>query len=57
MFGKRLTFKRRKQRAMCYNGEDYEHASNTVNCTCQEDDYEWYVVFVFSKLSDSQNRF
>jgi len=38
--GQQVTYTRRKQSALCYNGEDYEAVIQRTPCQCNDMDYE-----------------
>jgi len=38
--GQQVTYTRRKQNALCYNGEDLERVTKRIPCACTEMDYE-----------------
>ena len=38
--GQQVTYVRRKQNSLCYNGEDLERVTHRESCQCTEIDYE-----------------
>ena len=39
LLGQHMTYVRRKQDALCYNGEEFEHIFDVRRCACTQDDY------------------
>lgn len=39
--GETISFKRRKQNSLCFNGETYEIEKKPQQCPCSREDYEW----------------
>jgi hypothetical protein len=52
LMGKKTTYVRRKRKAECYNGLDFERKTEVKHCDCSDDDYECDYGFARSYLSD-----
>lgn len=39
-----MQYQRRKDDAVCFNGEDYKRPVQNVTCSCTLEDFEWLVL-------------
>lgn len=41
LLGRDISFERRRRDHVCFNGENYDRGTSSVNCSCTREDYEW----------------